>query len=270
MDKTNYKKLNILVTGSAGFIGATFCDEVLKLNHKVLGIDNYLNSLKLSTDNLKLHHKNNFSFLELDLAESNNVLLQELELFKPDLVVHFAALKSVGAGESDPDLYWKNNLDSTINLLHAAKESGCTKIIFSSSAAVYSKHNSQPVSESSDLGAESVYGETKVACENIIKDFCEKNIMDAVIFRYFNVSGCHKNKLFFENNKNSENLMTNLIDVAKGNSNELAIFGDNYNTKDGTATRDYIHIEDLLDAHIKIIDLLKDIDQVLHKYSLIS
>jgi UDP-glucose 4-epimerase len=143
--------------------------------------------------------------------------------------------------------------------LHAAKESGCNKIIFSSSAAVYSKHNSQPVTEGSDLGAESVYGETKLACENIIKDFCEENVMDAVIFRYFNVSGCHKNKLFFENNKNSENLMINIIDVAKGNLKELAIFGGNYNTKDGTATRDYIHIEDLLGAHIKILDLFKEV-----------
>ena len=252
-------KLNILVTGSAGFIGATFCHEVLKLNHKVLGIDNYSNSSKLSTDNLKFHHKNNFTFLELDLAESNKELSQELESFKPDLVLHFAALKSVRVGESDPDLYWKNNLDSTLNLLHAAKESGCKKIIFSSSAAVYSKSNLQPVSEDSDLEAESVYGETKLACENIIKDFCEENFMDAVIFRYFNVSGCHKNRLFFETNKTSENLMINLIDVAKGNANEIAIFGDNYNTKDGSATRDYIHIEDLLDAHIKIIDLLKEI-----------
>tara|TARA_B100001750_G_C15514526_1_gene606014 strand:+ start:2701 stop:3705 length:1005 start_codon:yes stop_codon:yes gene_type:complete len=251
-------KLKILVTGSAGFIGATFCHKVLKLKHRVLGVDNYSNSLKSSTEILKSYHAKNFSFEDLDLTRKDNVFIQKLESFRPDLVVHFAALKSVSVSEIEPDLYWKNNLDSTVNVIKAMHEVGCRKLIFSSSASVYGKHNTQPVNEDSDLDPASVYGKTKLACENVIKEYCKEGFLDAVIFRYFNLSGCHEDRLFFETPKTSENLMTKLIEVAKGNKEKITIFGKEFNTQDGTATRDYIHIEDLLDAHMIAIDFLKE------------
>tara|TARA_B100000768_G_scaffold182020_1_gene208487 strand:+ start:1755 stop:2747 length:993 start_codon:yes stop_codon:yes gene_type:complete len=251
--------LNILVTGSAGFIGASFCHEALRLNHKVVGIDNYSNSPESRTNILKAYSKENFKFLEFNLADYSNSLIEEFQFFKPDLIVHFAALKSVSAAEANPDLYWKNNIESTRNILNFAKKSGCSKIVFSSSAAVYGKCNPQPVNENSILEPESIYGKTKLACENLIKDFCKKTTIDAIIFRYFNVSGCHKDKLFFETTKTSQNLMMNIIDVAK-NKEEISIFGNNFNTCDGSATRDYIHVEDLLSAHFTAMDLLEKIN----------
>lgn len=252
--------MNILVSGSAGYIGANFCHEVLKLNHVVLGVDNYLNSSSSITKTLKMIHKKNFSFLELDLKKTNNFFTTELQSFKPDLVVHFAALKSVSAAELNPDLYWKNNIESTINILEAAKNAGCNKMIFSSSAAVYSKSNVLPVNEKSVLEPESIYGKTKLACENIVKEFCKENSMNAIIFRYFNVSGSHQDKIFFESSATSENLMTKIIDVATGRKDELEVFGDDYNTKDGSATRDYLHIEDLLNAHTGLMNLFSQIE----------
>ena len=251
--------LNILVTGSAGFIGASFCYQALGLNHKVLGVDNYSNSLKSRTDILKMHFKENFCFLELNLADHEIGLMKELNFFKPDLIVHFAALKSVTAAEANPDLYWNNNIQSTINILNFAKKSNCPKLIFSSSAAVYGKCNPQPVNEKSMLEPESIYGKTKLFCENLIDDFCKDNSIDAVIFRYFNVSGCHKNKLFPETPQTSQNLMMNIVDVVNKDKEMISVFGDNFNTHDGSATRDYIHIQDLLNAHFVVMDLLKEI-----------
>lgn len=252
-------KLNILVTGSSGFIGATFCHEVLKRRHNVLGLDNYSNSSKSSTEILKHHHAKHFSFEELDLSRKDNNFLKKIESFKPDLVVHFAALKSVSNSENEPDLYWKNNLDSTINVIQAMKEVGCKKLIFSSSASVYGKSNPQPVDEYSALNPESVYGQTKLASENIIGKYCKEASLGAVIFRYFNLSGCHEDQIFFETPQTSENLMTNLIEVAKGNKDKLTIHGGKYNTQDGSASRDYIHIQDLMNAHFKAIELLENI-----------
>ena len=255
----NQNKLNIIVTGSAGFIGATFCHELLKLKHKVLGIDNYSNSSKSTTEILIRNHAMNFSFEEHDLSREDNKFLKKLESFRPDLVIHFAALKSVSISENEPDLYWKNNLDSTINVIHAMKEVGCNKLIFSSSASVYGKSNSQPVEEDSALNPKSIYGQTKLACENIIEKHCQEGFIDAIIFRYFNLSGCHKDQIFFETPKTSDNLMTNLIEVAKGNKKKLTIYGGKFNTEDGSASRDFIHIVDLLDAHFCAIDLLESI-----------
>ncbi len=252
--------MNILVTGSAGFIGASFCYEALGCNHKVFGIDNYSNSSKSRTETLKMHFNENFKFLELNLANDESMTMRELNFFKPNLIVHFAALKSVKDAEENPDLYWENNIRATTNILNFAKKSNCSKIVFSSSAAVYGKCNLQPVNEKAVLKPESIYGKTKLSCENIIDDFCSENSIDAVIFRYFNVSGCHKDKLFFETPQTSQNIMMNIIDVAKKNKDMISVYGDNFDTYDGSATRDYIHMEDLLNAHLIVIDLLEEIE----------
>ncbi len=248
-----------MVTGSAGFIGASFCYEALKNNHKVLGVDNYSNSSRKTTRILKNIFKKNFSFLELNLAKSKKMVIEDLKFFKPDLILHFAALKSISAAEANPDLYWENNINATTNLLNFAEEIGCSKFIFSSSAAVYGENNSQPVNEESILKPESIYGKTKLECENLIKDFCKDNTLDAVIFRFFNVCGCHKDKFFYETSKTSQNLMMNIIEVANKRKERISIYGNRFSTNDGSATRDYVHIEDLLSAHFKVISMLKNI-----------
>ena len=247
------------MTGSAGFIGASFCYDALKQNHRVLGVDNYSNSSKSRTDILKMSFKESFYFLELNLADDQNFVISELNFFKPDLIVHFAALKSVSAAEANPGLYWENNVQATVNILNFAKNCSCAKIIFSSSAAVYGKFNPLPVNEKTLLDPESTYGKTKLVCENLIDDFCKENFLDALIFRYFNVSGCHKDKLFFETSHTSQNIMMNIIDVAKKNKEAVFVYGDKFNTVDGSATRDYIHIEDLLSAHFAAIDSIEKI-----------
>ena len=252
----SYKK--IVVTGSAGFIGATFCYEALKKGYKILGVDNYSNSSSVTTEILKTTFPD-FSFSELDVSCELRKLTREIETFNPNLIVHLASLNSVTISEDKPDLYWKNNLNSTENILKVMEKITANKIIFSSSASVYGSFNKQPVNEESLLEPLSVYGKTKLACENLIKDNCNDGNLDAVIFRYFNLSGSHKEKLFFNTAKTSENLMSKIIEVAKGNLEEITIYGKDHQTIDGTASRDYIHIDDLISAHFSMIKVLNKI-----------
>ena len=242
----------ILVTGSAGFIGSTLCYEGLKQGFVVMGIDNYSNSKQLNTKILKGFSKN-FSFQEVDIANNPKAVKGYFKEFQPDLVIHLASLKSVQESEKNPSLYWKNNLDSTANILESMSEISCNNLIFSSSASVYCPNNDLPLTETSVLGPLSIYGQTKLACEKLIHDNCEKEGISAVIFRYFNLCGAHKEKLFFETSEISESLMTKIIDVAEGNRKSITVYGNDHLTKDGTASRDFIHIDDLLEAHFTII-----------------
>ena len=248
----------ILVTGSAGFIGATFCYEALKKGYKILGVDNYSNSSSVTTEILKTSFSD-FSFSELDVSSEFKKLTKIIKAFNPYLIVHLASLNSVTISEDRPDLYWKNNLNSTENILKVMDEIDANKLIFSSSASVYGTFNKQPVNEESLLEPVSVYGKTKLACENLIKDKCSNSHVDAVIFRYFNLSGSHKERLFFNTAKTSESLMSKIIEVAKGDHSEIIIYGKDHQTKDGTASRDYIHIDDLISAHFSIIKIFNKI-----------
>ncbi len=249
----------ILVTGSAGFIGSTLCYEALKQGFAVKGIDNYSNSKKFNTRILKDFSKN-FSFQEMDIAKNLQAVKDHFQEFQPDLVIHLASLKSVQQSEENPDLYWKNNLDSTANILESMSGISCNNLIFSSSASVYCPNNDLPLTETSNLGPLSTYGQTKLACEKLIHDNCEKEGINAVIFRYFNLCGAHKEKLFFETSEISESLMTKIIDVAEGNRQFIKVYGNNHLTQDGTASRDFIHIDDLLDAHFSIMSSINKIN----------
>lgn len=248
------KSLRIMVTGSAGFIGSTFCYKALSLNHQILGLDNYSNSSEERSIELKKYFHKNFSFLEIDLAKQKEQLEEAMKIFKPDLIVHFAGLKSVSESKKNPNKYWSNNVDSTMNILGAMERTSVKKIIFSSSAAVYGNSNDQPVNESSLINPSSVYGETKQKCEEIIKEFSDKKIVDAVVLRFFNLCGCHKEALFFENPRTSESLMSEIIKVSLGYKENLIIFGKNFHTRDGTPSRDFIHIEDLIEALMLLIN----------------
>ncbi len=247
----------LLVTGSAGFIGSTFCYEALKRGFEVMGMDNYSNSNKSSTEILK-SYSNKFSFCELDLSTNLETLKEEFKKFQPDAVIHLAALKSVQASEEDPTLYWKNNLGSTSNVIESMHEISCKKLIFSSSASVYAAYNELPLTEDSALDPISIYGKTKLACENLIQDSCRNGKVEAVIFRYFNLSGAHKERIFLERQEYSDSLMTKLIDVAEGNRDLITIYGNKHITEDGTASRDFIHIDDLVDAHFIIFRIFND------------
>ena len=249
--------MNILVTGGAGYIGGTFAYEALKNNHNVLALDNFSNSKPEQIKKLKSIFKKNFSFNEIDLSIQSNELSECLREFKPDVVVHFAGLKSVGESQSNPIKYWDNNVVSSINLLKAMAENCIKKLIFSSSATVYGDSKLQPIPETADIKSMSVYGSTKIVIERMFSEAASIGKIDIVSLRYFNPVGAHKEKIIFENPFDfPNNLMPRIIRVALGIDEKLEIYGDDYDTKDGSGERDYIHILDLINGHFSAINYI--------------
>ena len=249
--------MNILVTGGAGYIGGTFAYEALKNNHNVLALDNFSNSKPEQIKKLKSIFEKNFSFNEIDLSIQSNELSECLREFKPDVVVHFAGLKAVGESQSDPIKYWDNNVVSSINLLKAMAENSIKKLIFSSSATVYGNSKLQPIPETADIKSMSVYGSTKIVIERMFSEAASIGKIDIVSLRYFNPVGAHKEKIIFENPFDfPNNLMPRIIRVALGIDEKLEIYGDDYDTKDGSGERDYIHILDLINGHFSAINYI--------------
>ncbi len=249
--------MNILVTGGAGYIGGTFAYEALKNNHNVLALDNFSNSKPEQIKKLKSIFNKNFSFHEIDLSIQSNELSECLKEFKPDVVVHFAGLKAVGESQSNPIKYWDNNVVSSINLLKAMAENCIKKLIFSSSATVYGDSKLQPIPETADIKSMSVYGSTKIVIERMFSEAASIGKIDVVSLRYFNPVGAHKEKIIFENPFDfPNNLMPRIIRVALGIDEKLEIYGDDYETKDGSGERDYIHILDLINGHFSAINYI--------------
>ena len=249
--------MNILVTGGAGYIGGTFAYEALKNNHNVLALDNFSNSKPEQIKKLKSIFNKNFSFHEIDLSIQSNELSECLREFKPDVVVHFAGLKAVGESQSNPIKYWDNNVVSSINLLKAMAENSIKKLIFSSSATVYGDSKLQPIPDTADIKPTSVYGSTKIVIERMFSEAASIGKIDVVSLRYFNPVGAHKEKIIFENPFDfPNNLMPRIIRVALGIDEKLEIYGDDYDTKDGSGERDYIHILDLINGHFSAINYI--------------
>ena len=251
------KCMNILVTGSAGFLGAPLAFDLLSMGHKIIGIDSYVNSNSENTLKLEENFKENYVFYKLDIASDSYALDAIFIEHKPELVLHLAALKSVQESISNPILYKKNNIGSTANIINSMKSNDCKKIIYSSSAAVYGNQEIQPIKENTDLKPISTYADTKLACEKLIEDACKASYIDGIALRYFNPVGFHSSHLFKEFlNETDGTIMQEIIKVALRKNKSLKIYGNNYATKDGTCERDFIHIDDLMDAHIKSIDYI--------------
>ena len=253
--------MNILVTGSAGYIGATFAFECLNRGYKVIGIDNYLNSTPKNTEILKANF-GDFFFIEHDLSKNVTKKLQDcIKDSKIDFVVHFAALKAVGESELQPMLYWENNLKATMNVVNIMLKNKIKKIVFSSSATVYGDSQIQPIKEDFIIKPTSTYGSTKIASEYLLNDLSKTKKIDVVLLRYFNPVGCHAElKIFEDPNGQPNNLMPRIIRTALGLDKTLKIFGKDYDTADGTGERDYIHIQDLVDGHLSALNYLKKSD----------
>ena len=177
------EQMNILITGSAGFLGAPLAFNLLDMGYKIIGLDNYSNSNSQNTDKLKKEFKREFQFYEIDLALSPEELNKIFSRYKPALVIHLAALKSVQESIMYPDIYIKNNIQSTINILNSMKLHNCKKIIYSSSAAVYGNQKIQPIHENADLKPTSTYAETKVSCEKLIKNACKMDNLKEIPLR---------------------------------------------------------------------------------------
>lgn len=252
--------MNILVTGGTGFIGSHTCVELLNKNYNVIVIDNLSNSKKDVINKIKKITGKSIKFYEQDVCDKN-LLEKVFKENKIDAVIHFAGFKAVGESVEKPLMYYRNNLDSTLTLLEVMNEFNVKKIVFSSSATVYGKPKSLPIKEDFPLSTTNPYGSTKLMIENILRDLAiSDKDWSIAILRYFNPIGAHKSGLLGENpNGIPNNLMPYIIKVATGELECLNIFGNDYNTHDGTGVRDYIHVVDLALGHIKAIEkILKD------------
>lgn len=248
--------MKVLVTGGLGFIGSHTVVELLNNNYDVVVIDNLYNSSIDVIDKIYKITGKKIIFYEADVCNSE-VLEEIFSSHKIDAVIHFAGYKAVGESVKRPIMYYKNNILSTLNLCEKMIEHECYKFIFSSSATVYGNPKVLPITEECEVGGTTnPYGTTKLMIERILKDI---NISNAkftpIILRYFNPIGAHKSGLIGENPKGTpNNLMPYIARVASGELEMLSVFGNDYDTPDGTGVRDYIHVVDLAKGHLKALE----------------
>lgn len=242
---------NILVTGGAGFIGSHTCVELLEAGYDIVVMDNFSNSKPEALNRIKKITGKDFKFYQVDMLdfEGTSRIFKENKI---DAVIHFAGLKAVGESCEKPLEYYHNNVGGTINLIRAMKENECKKIVFSSSATVYGMNNPIPYIETMPTSATNPYGYTKVMIEQILLDTAKADPDWSVsLLRYFNPIGAHESGLIGEDpNGIPNNLMPYIAQVASGKLSCLNVFGDDYDTVDGTGVRDYIHVVDLARGHL--------------------
>jgi len=250
----------IFVTGIAGYIGSHTAVELLTQGYDVVGADNFCNSSREAVDRIRELTGRDFSFYNIDVRDEGD-LDEIFNAHKVDCVIHFAGLKAVGESVRIPIDYYTNNLNSTIALCSCMQKHGVKKIIFSSSATVYSSDDDMPLTEESAVGnCASPYGWTKLMCEQILRDTASANREWAVsLLRYFNPIGAHESGRIGENPKGvPNNLMPYITMVAVGRLPVLRVFGNDYETADGTGMRDYIHVVDLAKGHVEAIRYLEN------------
>lgn len=260
--------MSILVTGGAGYIGSHTVVELLKLGKEVVIVDNLSNSSILVLDRIETITGKRPTFYELDVA--NKVALREVfEKENIEAAIHFAGYKAVGESVEKPVMYYENNIMSTLALVEVMAEFGVKKIVFSSSATVYGLNNPSPLVETMPTSATNPYGYTKVMLEQILRDVevADKEWSIALL-RYFNPIGAHESGLIGEDPAGiPNNLMPFVAQVAVGKRPELSVFGNDYDTVDGTGVRDYIHVIDLALGHIKALEKISTTAGV-HTYNL--
>ena len=247
--------MKILVTGGTGFIGSHTCVELLNANYEIVVINNLSNSKIEVVDKIKQITNKDFRFYEGDCCDKE-LLNKIFEENKIDAVIHFAGFKAVGESVRKPLMYYQNNIMSTLSLLEVMNNYNCKKIVFSSSATVYGKPDKLPIKEEANLSTTNPYGATKLMIENILRDlYNSDNTWSIAILRYFNPIGAHESGLIGEDpNDIPNNLMPYIVKVATNQLECLSVFGNDYNTIDGTGVRDYIHVVDLALGHIKAIE----------------
>ena len=255
--------MSILVTGGAGYIGSHTVVELLKEGYEVVVVDDFSNSKPESLNRIKTITGKNFSFYEVNLLDKA-ALEEVFNKENIDSVIHFAGYKAVGESVAKPIEYYHNNITSSLVLCDVMRNHGVKKIVFSSSATVYGMNNVSPLTEDLPTSATNPYGYTKVMIEQILQDvaFADSEWSIALL-RYFNPIGAHESGLIGEDPTGiPNNLMPYITQVAVGKLPRLSIFGDDYDTPDGTGVRDYIHVVDLALGHIKALDKIKETNGV--------
>ena len=263
--------MSILVTGGAGYIGSHTVVELLNAGENVIIIDNFSNSKKESLDAIKKITNKDFKFYEIDYLDRNALEKVFEENSDIDSVINFAGYKAVGESVQKPIDYYINNISGALVLLDTMKKYNVKKFVFSSSATVYGEPEKTPITEDCRVGGTTnPYGTTKLYIEQILKDLYKSDpSWDIAILRYFNPVGAHESGLIGEEPQGvPNNLMPYIVRVAAGILPELSIFGNDYDTNDGTGVRDYIHVVDLAKGHLKALEKLNNEKQGLFIYNL--
>ena len=249
----------ILVTGGAGYIGSHTCIELIEAGYEVVIVDNLCNSCELAIKRVEEITGKKVRFYAVDIADKERMN----EIFEKESiqsVIHFAGLKAVGESVEKPLQYYSNNITGTLVLLEVMSDHNVKDIVFSSSATVYGNPKTVPIKEDFSLSATNPYGRTKLMIEEILQDlYVSDKEWNIILLRYFNPIGAHKSGLLGEDPKGiPNNLLPYIAQVAVGKLEALGVFGDDYDTVDGTGVRDYIHVVDLAKGHVKAIGRLED------------
>jgi len=254
--------MKVFVTGGAGFIGSHACAELLLHGYQILVFDNLSNSSPKVLNNVEILTRKKIEFVLGDIRDKKH-LAESMQQFTPDVVLHFAGLKSVDQSIKAPLKYYDVNVKGSLNVLDAMASANCEMIVFSSSATVYGKANYLPLDEQHPLNPTSPYGFTKMVVEKVLDDWTKSGSKKrAVCLRYFNPVGAHTSGMIGELlSSSSSNLMPFILKVAVGLEDELVVFGNDYPTKDGTGERDYIHVSDLAMGHLKAIERIKTLNR---------
>ena len=254
----------ILVTGGAGYIGSHTCIELDNAGYDFVVYDNLSNSSQESLKRVGKIIQKEVKFVQGDIRDKEK--LQEVfTTYNIDSVIHFAGLKAVGESVEKPLEYYDNNIVGTLKLCEVMQQNGCKKIVFSSSATVYGDPHTTPIKEDFPLSATNPYGRTKLFIEEILRDlYVSDTSWKVVLLRYFNPVGAHKSGSIGEDPSGiPNNLMPFISQTAVGKREYLSVFGDDYDTHDGTGVRDYIHVVDLAKGHVKAIEKINSLDDVL-------
>jgi UDP-glucose 4-epimerase len=260
--------MKILVTGGAGYIGSHTCVELLNAGDEVIVVDNLLNSKMESLKRVEEITGKKLKFYQVDLLDQDKLesVFKENEI---DAVIHFAGLKAVGESVSIPLQYYHNNITGTLILCEVMQKFDVKRLVFSSSATVYGMNNVSPLTEDLPLSTTNPYGSTKMMIEYILRDlYASDKDWSIALLRYFNPIGAHESgKIGEDPNGIPNNLMPYITQVAVGKLEKLTIYGDDYDTPDGTGVRDYIHVVDLAKGHIKALEKI-DTDTGIDAYNL--
>jgi len=254
----------ILVTGGAGYIGSHTVVLLIEAGYEVVVYDNFSNSNATSIKRVKQITNTSIPLIQGDIRDTDG-LQKVFDSYDIEAVIHFAGLKAVGESVEKPLKYYDNNIVGTIKLCEVMAKNGCKSIIFSSSATVYGDPHTTPIKENFPTSATNPYGRSKLFIEEILKDlYISDNEWKVVLLRYFNPVGAHPSGTIGEDPSSiPNNLMPYITQVAIGKLKCLNIFGDDYDTHDGTGVRDYIHVMDLANGHLKALQKLDSFDQVM-------
>ncbi len=250
--------MNVLVTGGAGYIGSHTVVQLLNQGHSVIIVDNLVNAHPNVLERIERITGKSPMFYDYDLCDERS-LDEVFSVHSPDAIIHFAGLKAVGESVEQPLRYYHNNLTSTLTLLRVMQRHSVKNIVFSSSATVYGDPDTLPITEAAPLKATNPYGQTKLMIETMLMDIAKTADWHIISLRYFNPVGAHQSGLIGEDPSGTpNNLLPYVSQVAIGKREKLSVFGNDYNTPDGTGIRDYIHVVDLADAHLAALSHIKD------------